>query len=145
MICFLVYNWCEVKAKMWVMNLGKPVNIPVLNEAMAIDLGANLLGEGIIFVIAAAALIFEYNRWVFYFMHYKNLVFYSIDLFSFISSTRCWFFIDLYVHFILSIICLDTLIQKYWVYIIGFWNKKYLELALGIFQMYDNKRNQRLT
>lgn len=51
-----------MKAKMWILNLGKPVNIPVLNEAMAIELGANLLGEGIIFIIAAGALIAEYNR-----------------------------------------------------------------------------------
>lgn len=58
----LVYNWCEIKTKMWVLNLGKPVNIPVLNEAMAIELGANLLGEGVIFIIAAGILIFEYNR-----------------------------------------------------------------------------------
>ncbi|XP_023018129.2 putative OPA3-like protein CG13603 [Leptinotarsa decemlineata] len=56
------YNWCEVKSKMWILNLGKPVNIPVLNEAMAIELGANLLGEGIIFLIAAGILISEYNR-----------------------------------------------------------------------------------
>ncbi|GJQ66617.1 hypothetical protein Trydic_g4589 [Trypoxylus dichotomus] len=56
------YNWCEVKTKMWILNLGKPVNIPVLNEAMAIDLGANLLGEGIIFLIAAGILIGEYYR-----------------------------------------------------------------------------------
>lgn len=47
---------------MWILNLGKPVNIPVLNEAMAIELGANLLGEAIIFVIAAGVLVFEYNR-----------------------------------------------------------------------------------
>lgn len=38
------------------MNLGKPVNIPKLNEALAIELGAELLGEGIIFVIAAGKL-----------------------------------------------------------------------------------------
>ncbi|XP_047004984.1 putative OPA3-like protein CG13603 [Schistocerca americana] len=56
------YNWCEVKAKMWIMNLGKPVNIPSLNEAMAIELGANLVGEGIIFGVAAGVLYIEYNR-----------------------------------------------------------------------------------
>jgi len=56
------YNWCEVKTKMWILNLGRPVNIPVLNEQMAIELGANLLGEGIIFSIAAVILISEYNR-----------------------------------------------------------------------------------
>jgi len=56
------YNWCEIKAKMWILNLGKPVNIPVLNEAQAIELGANLLGEAIIFLIAAGILINEYAR-----------------------------------------------------------------------------------
>lgn len=58
----IVYNWCEVQAKMWSMNLGKPVNVPQLNEAMAIELGANLLGEVIIFTIGAGVLIFEYVR-----------------------------------------------------------------------------------
>lgn len=33
-----------------------------MNEAMAIELGANLLGEGILFVIAAALLLLEYSR-----------------------------------------------------------------------------------
>jgi len=47
---------------MWLLNLGKPTNVPPMNEAMAIDLGANLLGEGILFTIAAALLIFEYSR-----------------------------------------------------------------------------------
>lgn len=47
---------------MWVMNLGKPVNVPQLNEAMAIELGANLLGEVVIFSIGAALLIVEYQR-----------------------------------------------------------------------------------
>lgn len=59
-----VYNWCEIKAKMWVMNLGKPVNVPQLNEAMAIELGANMLGETIVFTIAAGILYFEYARQV---------------------------------------------------------------------------------
>lgn len=57
-----VYNWCELKAKMWVLNLGKPVSLPVYNEDMAIELGANLLGEAIIFLIAAGLLVAEYNR-----------------------------------------------------------------------------------
>lgn len=50
--------------KMWVLNLGKPVNIPQLNEAMAIDLGANILGEAIIFSIAAGVVFMEYSRQV---------------------------------------------------------------------------------
>lgn len=63
-ILVTVYNWCEVRMKMWVMNLGKPVNIPKLNEAMAIELGASLLGEAIIFLIAAGLLVAEYARQV---------------------------------------------------------------------------------
>ncbi|KAG6462253.1 hypothetical protein O3G_MSEX013143 [Manduca sexta] len=47
---------------MWILNLGKPVNIPVLSQEMAIELGANLLGETVIFVIGAGLLIIEYNR-----------------------------------------------------------------------------------
>ncbi|XP_055907440.1 putative OPA3-like protein CG13603 isoform X2 [Eupeodes corollae] len=57
-----MYNWMEVKYKMWVMNLGKPANIPQLTEPMAIELGANLLGEFIIFTIGAGVLIVEYVR-----------------------------------------------------------------------------------
>ena len=44
------------------MNLGRPVEIPKLNEQMAIELGANLLGEGVIFTIAASILTAEYVR-----------------------------------------------------------------------------------
>ena len=58
------YNFFEVKTKMWALNLGKPTVVPALNEAMAIDLGANLLGEIIIFVIGAGLLLLEYQRWV---------------------------------------------------------------------------------
>lgn len=47
---------------MWVLNLGKPVNVQPLNETMAIELGANLLGETIIYSIGAGLLIFEYKR-----------------------------------------------------------------------------------
>ena len=70
-----VYNWMEVKTKMWALNLGKPVNVPPLNEAMAIELGANLLGEAIIFAIGAGVLIFEYARFV--------------DLYRYINCIRC--------------------------------------------------------
>ncbi|CAH1380707.1 unnamed protein product [Tenebrio molitor] len=57
-----LYNKCETKMKMWLLHLGQPVNITVLNEADSIDLGANLLGEAVIFLIAAGALLFEVNR-----------------------------------------------------------------------------------
>nr|XP_012235464.1 PREDICTED: putative OPA3-like protein CG13603 [Linepithema humile]XP_012235465.1 PREDICTED: putative OPA3-like protein CG13603 [Linepithema humile]XP_012235466.1 PREDICTED: putative OPA3-like protein CG13603 [Linepithema humile] len=58
------YHWAEVKTKMYVMNLGKPTKVAKLNEAMAIELGANLIGEAIIFSIAGGCLMFEYNRQV---------------------------------------------------------------------------------
>lgn len=60
----VVYNWVEVKTKMWALNMGKATNVPQLNETMAIELGANLLGEVIIFTIGAGLLIFEYVRFV---------------------------------------------------------------------------------
>ncbi|RZC33540.1 optic atrophy 3 protein -like [Asbolus verrucosus] len=56
------YNWCERKSKMWLLRMGQPVNITVLNEAAAIELGANLVGEAVIFVIAAGIVISEYSR-----------------------------------------------------------------------------------
>jgi optic atrophy 3 protein len=61
-----VYNYFEIKTKMWALNLGKPASVPALNEAMAIDLGANLLGEFIIFTIGAGVLLMEYQRYIFF-------------------------------------------------------------------------------
>jgi hypothetical protein len=51
-----------MKIKMWAMNLGKAVEIPKLNEAMAIELGGTLLGEGIIFVTGAVLVTAEVVR-----------------------------------------------------------------------------------
>ena len=64
LILFLssVYHRCEMKIKMWAMNLGKAVEIPKLNEAMAIELGGTLLGEGIIFVTGAVLVTAEVVR-----------------------------------------------------------------------------------
>lgn len=58
----IVYHWTEVKAKMYVMNLGKPTKVAKLNEAMAIELGASLMSEVVIFGVAGGCLILEYNR-----------------------------------------------------------------------------------
>lgn len=57
---------------MWALNLGKPVNVPQLNETMAIELGANLLGEVIIFTIGSGILIFEYIRFVIKYCYHPN-------------------------------------------------------------------------
>ena len=53
------YHWCDVNIKMRLMNVNKPREVVKLNEAMAIDLGAELLGEFIIFFIASATLMGE--------------------------------------------------------------------------------------
>lgn len=57
-----LYHWVEVNVKMRLLNLGKPTEVPRLNEAMAIELGAELLGEMIIFTSAALTLVAEYVR-----------------------------------------------------------------------------------
>ena len=49
---------------MYLMNLGKPTKVAKLNEQMAIELGASLMGEVIIFSVAGGCLILEYNRQV---------------------------------------------------------------------------------
>jgi Optic atrophy 3 protein (OPA3) len=44
------------------MNSGRPVEIPKLNEEMAIDLGGRILAEVIMKSIAAAILVYGYNK-----------------------------------------------------------------------------------
>ncbi|CAG2178685.1 unnamed protein product, partial [Oppiella nova] len=56
------YHWMEVNVKMKLLGLGKPSQVQKLNEQMAIDLGAELLGEAIIFSAAALTLVAEYVR-----------------------------------------------------------------------------------
>lgn len=62
MYILTVYHWAEVKARMYLMNLGKPTKVAKLNEQMAIELGASLMGEIIIFSVAGGCLVLEYNR-----------------------------------------------------------------------------------
>ena len=57
-----LYHWAEVKVKMYIMNLGRPTKVAKLNETMAIDLGASLMSEVIVFGIGGSLLLFEYNR-----------------------------------------------------------------------------------
>ncbi|XP_055352484.1 putative OPA3-like protein CG13603 [Paramacrobiotus metropolitanus] len=56
------YHWADVKIKMWMLNLGQPVKVAKLNEEQAIEQGAQILGEMIIFSIAALCLIADYIR-----------------------------------------------------------------------------------
>ena len=44
------------------MGFGKPKHVTKLTEGMAIDLGAEMLGEFIIFAVTAGTIIEEYHR-----------------------------------------------------------------------------------
>ncbi|XP_003464726.2 optic atrophy 3 protein-like [Cavia porcellus] len=56
-----VYHWTEMRAKMRIMGFRAEAVKP-LNEAAAAELGAELLGEAIIFVTACSCLMLEYWR-----------------------------------------------------------------------------------
>lgn len=61
---FSVYHWAETRSRMYLLNLGKPTKISKLNEEMAIELGASLMGEVLVLSVAGGCLILEYNRQV---------------------------------------------------------------------------------
>ena len=44
------------------MGMGKAQHVEKLNDEMAIDLGAEMLGEFVIYSVAAMTIYFEYNR-----------------------------------------------------------------------------------
>lgn len=56
------YHRLEVTFNMRALNLKKPQKIPKMSETAAIELGAELLGEFIIFGVAATTVTFEYKR-----------------------------------------------------------------------------------
>lgn len=56
------YHYIEVIVKAKMLNLAKPKEIAKLNEQAAIELGSDLIGEAFMFSIAAATIVFEYNR-----------------------------------------------------------------------------------
>ncbi|XP_014662627.1 PREDICTED: optic atrophy 3 protein homolog [Priapulus caudatus] len=56
--CEQSYHWADMQLKMRFLGL-KPTNIEKLNEAMAIELGTDMLGEMAIFTMAAAILYLE--------------------------------------------------------------------------------------
>jgi hypothetical protein len=58
-----LFHWYEIKMKMKMLNIGgKVTKVPKLNEAKAIEQGSEVLSEFILLSIAAAILIYEYNR-----------------------------------------------------------------------------------
>nr|XP_051685633.1 optic atrophy 3 protein homolog [Oryctolagus cuniculus] len=56
-----VYHWVEMRTKMSVMGF-KAEAVKPLNEEAAAELGAELLGEATIFIVACSCLLLEYWR-----------------------------------------------------------------------------------
>ncbi|KAA0714852.1 Optic atrophy 3 protein -like protein [Triplophysa tibetana] len=55
------YHWIEMRTKMRIMGF-RGSSIKPLNEDAAAELGAELLGEAIIFIIGGGCMVFEYSR-----------------------------------------------------------------------------------
>ena len=56
-----VYHWIEMRTKMRIMGF-RGSTIKPLNEESAAELGAELLGETIIFLIGGGCMVLEYSR-----------------------------------------------------------------------------------
>ncbi|ESN91774.1 hypothetical protein HELRODRAFT_70587 [Helobdella robusta] len=56
------YHKMDTTIKMKMLGLGKVSSVKPLNEDVAVDLAADMLGEAVIFGIATALLFLEYKR-----------------------------------------------------------------------------------
>ncbi|XP_070983385.1 optic atrophy 3 protein homolog [Oncorhynchus clarkii lewisi] len=56
-----IYHWVEMRTKMRIMGF-RGSTIKPLNEEAAAELGAELLGEAIIFIVGGGCMILEYSR-----------------------------------------------------------------------------------
>ncbi|XP_076002246.1 optic atrophy 3 protein homolog [Genypterus blacodes] len=56
-----LYHWIEMRTKMRIMGF-RGSTIKPLNEESAADLGAELLGEAIIFLVGGGCMVLEYSR-----------------------------------------------------------------------------------
>ncbi|KAL6115761.1 opa3 [Pungitius sinensis] len=56
-----MYHWIEMRTKMRIMGF-RGSTIKPLNEEAAAELGAELLGEAIIFIIGGGCMLLEYSR-----------------------------------------------------------------------------------
>lgn len=61
---FLGFHWLETTVKMRLMGHVGPSEIKPLNEEVAVNLAAELLGEGFLFAVGVGTLYFEYRRGV---------------------------------------------------------------------------------
>ncbi|XP_076590537.1 optic atrophy 3 protein homolog [Chaetodon auriga] len=55
------YHWIEMRTKMRIMGF-RGASIKPLNEEAAAELGAELLGEAIIFLVGGGCMVLEYSR-----------------------------------------------------------------------------------
>ncbi|XP_057684970.1 optic atrophy 3 protein homolog [Corythoichthys intestinalis] len=56
-----LYHWIEMRTKMRIMGF-RGANIKPLNEDAAAELGAELLGETLIFLVGGGCMVLEYTR-----------------------------------------------------------------------------------
>ena len=56
------YHWLETNVKMRLMGLSGPDKVQPLSEQAAVDVGAELLGETLVFGVAVTLMYLEYNR-----------------------------------------------------------------------------------
>ncbi|KAF7665320.1 hypothetical protein LDENG_00147700 [Lucifuga dentata] len=56
-----LYHWIEMRTKMRIMGF-RGSTIKPLNEESAADLGAELLGEAVIFLVGGGCVLLEYSR-----------------------------------------------------------------------------------
>jgi hypothetical protein len=61
-VLLAVYHWLEVNFRLRLMGLGKAQKVEKLSDAEAIELGSDMLGELVIFSLAALTLYAEYYR-----------------------------------------------------------------------------------
>ena len=59
---FAVYHSLETGFKMRLMGLGKAKEVKRLNDEMAVELGADMLGEVVVYSVAAFTVFLEYRR-----------------------------------------------------------------------------------
>ncbi|KAJ7377462.1 Optic atrophy 3 protein [Desmophyllum pertusum] len=56
------YHWLETRVKMRLMGLAGPAKVEPLSEQAAVDVGAELLGESLVFGVATVIMYLEYKR-----------------------------------------------------------------------------------
>ncbi|KAJ0181521.1 hypothetical protein K1T71_002243 [Dendrolimus kikuchii] len=56
------YRAGELRLKLWSLRLKQPRHLPPISDRQALDTGADILGEAVVFGLGAVAIVFEVNR-----------------------------------------------------------------------------------